>query len=144
MVAKFSIATTENYKDGNGEWQNQTEWHDIVAWRERAEQAIANFKKGMTVYVEGKLTHRKYTDQNNIERYRTEVVASYMRLIKKPDGQGSNYFPTAEHEPSVSANKGTSGNGNNASASASATGSFPTVEPVQAEAPPVAADDLPF
>lgn len=99
-VAKFSIATNENYKDASGEWQKQTEWHEVVAWRERAEQAESTFKKGMLVYIEGKLTHRKYTDQNNIERYRTEVVANYMRLLKSPDATGgSNYFPSETDEP---------------------------------------------
>ena len=96
-VAKFSIATNESYQDKeSGEWKDQTEWHEIVAWRGRAEQAEKVFKKGMTVYVEGKLTHRKYTDSNNIERYRTEVVASYMRKIKDPGSGGSNYFPSEE------------------------------------------------
>ncbi len=101
-VAKFSIATSESYQDKtSGEWQEQTEWHEIVAWRNRAEQAERIFKKGMTVYVEGKLTHRKYTDANNIERYRTEVVANYMRKIKDPGtgGGGSGYFPSPENEP---------------------------------------------
>jgi single-strand DNA-binding protein len=130
-VAKFTLATTENYKDANGEWQKQTEWHEVVAWREKAEQVESTLKKGMLVYVEGKLTHRKYTDQNNIERYRTEVVANYLRLLKIPDGgQGGNYFPSATNEPAYSGSK----NDN-------------PVEPVMAdvgEAPPAGADDLPF
>ena len=103
-VAKFSIATSESYlnKETN-EWQEQTEWHEIVAWRNRAEQAERIFKKGMTVYIEGKLTHRKYTDANNIERYRTEVIANYMRKIKDPGSGGgnSNYFPKEEHPSSA-------------------------------------------
>ena len=101
-VAKFSVATSESYQDKtSGEWKDQTEWHEIVAWRGRAEQAERIFKKGMTVYIEGKLTHRKYTDANNIERYRTEVVANYMRKLKDPGtgggaGGGGNYFPSQE------------------------------------------------
>ena len=74
-VGKFSLATSESYKDANGEWQSQSEWHDIVVWRALAEQAERLFKKGSLVYVEGKITHRKYTDKNGIERYSTEIVA---------------------------------------------------------------------
>ena len=93
-VAKFSVATSESYQDKtSGEWKDQTEWHEIVAWRNRAEQAERIFKKGMTVYIEGKLTHRKYTDANNIERYRTEVVANYMRKLKDPGTGGGGGVP---------------------------------------------------
>lgn len=98
-VVKFSIATNENYKDKSGEWQTQTEWHDIVAWRELAEQAERVFKKGSMVYVEGKLTHRKYTDANGIDRYATEIVANYMRALDRREGTGGareNSFPSEE------------------------------------------------
>ena len=94
-VGKFSIATTESYKDANGEWQNQTEWHDIVVWRLQAEQAEKTLKKGSFVYIEGKLTHRKYTDKNGIERYATEVVAAMFRNLERAKGE-SNYFPSQE------------------------------------------------
>jgi single-strand DNA-binding protein len=95
-VAKFSIATTESYKDTNGEWQNQTEWHDIVLWRLQAEQAEKTLKKGSFVYIEGKLTHRKYTDKNGIERYATEVVAAMFRNLERAKSEGSSYFPSQE------------------------------------------------
>lgn len=139
-VAKFSVATSESYQDKqSGEWQDQTEWHEIVAWRNRAEQAERVFKKGMTVYIEGKLTHRKYTDANNIERYRTEVVANYMRKIKDPGnsgagGNGGNYFP--KEEPA-------STNTNTAATSpvAAATPAVAKQPAANAESP---SDDLPF
>ena len=137
-VAKFSIATSESYQDKtSGEWQEQTEWHEIVAWRNRAEQAERIFKKGMTVYIEGKLTHRKYTDANNIERYRSEVVASYMRKIKDPGtgggGGNSNYFPT--EEPATAANQTSSAPAPTAPATPAKAAD------VNVESP---ADDLPF
>lgn len=98
-VAKFSIATTENYRDKAGQWQQMTEWHNVIAWRERAEQAERMFKKGALVYVEGKLTHRKYQDANGQDRYVTEVVANYMRLLRQAgEGSGSGYFPGPEDE----------------------------------------------
>lgn len=136
-VASFSIATSENYQDKEGNWQTQTEWHNIVAWRNRAEQAEKIFKKGSMVYIEGKLTTRKYTDQNNVERYRTEVVANYMRKLKDPDGAGgggaSSSFPTSANEP---ANTGSFNN-------APATPAAPAA-PASTGGDSSAADDLPF
>ncbi len=128
-VAKFSIATTENYRDKNGEWQQMTEWHNVVAWRERAEQAERMFKKGALVYVEGKLTHRKYQDASGQDRYITEVVANYMRLLRQPgEGASSGYFPGPEDEIKA--------------------GTPPAVEETPAAAEPPAPeggeDDLPF
>ena len=131
-VATFSLATSENYQDKDGNWQSQTEWHNIVAWRNRAEQAEKIFKKGSTVYIEGKLTTRKYTDQNSVERYRTEVVANYMRKLKDPDGTGGGgaSFPTAANEPSNTGSQ----------ASAPATAAAPVMD-AGGDNP---ADDLPF
>ncbi|MDZ7876250.1 MAG: single-stranded DNA-binding protein [Saprospiraceae bacterium] len=96
-VGKFSIATSESYKDANNEWQSQTEWHDIVVWRVQAEQAEKTLKKGSLVYLEGKLTHRKWTDKNGIDRYTTEIVAAMVRNLErtKSDGVGG-YFPSQE------------------------------------------------
>ena len=101
-VAKFSVATNENYRDKNGEWQKLTEWHDVVVWRQLAERAENNLKKGMMVYVEGKLTHRTWQDQDGNNRRTTEVVASYLRsLSKREEGaaqSGGGYFPGTEDE----------------------------------------------
>ena len=130
VVAKFSVATNENYKDKSGEWQTQTEWHDIVVWRSLAERAESTLKKGMAVYLEGKLTHRTWQDQDGNNRRTTEVVASYFRSIGKREGSsGSNsgYFPSANDE--VASNVGQTSNGPSASA------------PDVSEA---ADDDLPF
>ncbi len=96
-VGKFSIATAENYKDANNEWQTQTEWHDIIVWRGQAEQAEKTLKKGSLVYLEGKLTHRKWTDKNGIDRYTTEVVAAMVRNLERAKSEGGgNYFPSQE------------------------------------------------
>ena len=89
-VAQFSVATTENYKDNNGDWQEQTEWHNIVAWRTLAEQAERQLKKGSLVFIEGKLTTRKFTDKNGVERTTTEVVAALMRLLDKRENSGQS------------------------------------------------------
>ena len=80
--ANFSLATNESYKDKSGQWQKLTEWHDIVAWRNQADQA-KNLKKGMLVYIEGKLTHRKWTDKENKDHYITEIQVETMRILEK-------------------------------------------------------------
>ncbi|HQU57728.1 MAG: single-stranded DNA-binding protein [Phaeodactylibacter sp.] len=129
VVAKFPIATNENYKDKSGAWQTQTEWHDIVVWRTLAERAESTLKKGMGVYIEGKLTHRAWQDQDGNNRRTTEVVGSYFRIISsgsggKRDGSdaGGGYFPSEDDEIAAPNNSG----------------------PVPEEAPNQADDDLPF
>lgn len=97
-VGKFPLATNENYRDKNGEWQQVTEWHDVVAWRALAERAEKTLKKGSLVYVEGKLTHRKYTDREGVERYISEVVANTFRILDRREGGSKGGFPDPEDE----------------------------------------------
>jgi len=101
VVAKFSVATDENYKDKSGEWQTITDWHNVVVWRTLAERAESTLNKGMQVYVEGKLSHRSWQDKDGNNRRTTEVVANYFRIVNRRDntsgGRGS-YFPSAEDE----------------------------------------------
>jgi single-strand DNA-binding protein len=104
VVAKFPIATNENYKDKSGEWQSITEWHDIVVWRSLAERAENSLTKGAQVYVEGKLTHRTWQDKDGNNRRTTEVAANYFRLINSKRGNSggsSGYFPSADDEVSA-------------------------------------------
>ena len=116
-VAKFSLATTESYKDRSGEWQEQTEWHEIVVWRSLAERAESQLKKGYRVYLEGKLTHRSWQDQDGNNHKTTEVVGSYFRLISKPreDYGGGSYANSGDERPSMN----TGANDNAVSADAS-------------------------
>lgn len=104
-VAKFSVATNEGYKDKNGEWQNITEWHDIVVWRQLAERAERDLKKGSKVYLEGKLTHRKWQDKDGNNRRTTEVVAAMFRSLDRRENVNSNggegYFPSKNDEGSA-------------------------------------------
>ena len=98
MVAKFGMATSESYRDKAGEWQEQTEWHDVVVWRGLAERAQEYLKKGSLIYLEGKLTHRKWQDKDGNNRKTTEVVGSYYRVMPTAprNGGNSNYMPTEE------------------------------------------------
>lgn len=85
-VTNFSIATTERYKDKNGNPVDKTEWHNIVMWRGLAEIAEKYLKKGSQVFIEGKLRTRSWDDQNGNKRYTTEVLAENMTLLGKPEG----------------------------------------------------------
>jgi single-strand DNA-binding protein len=98
-VATFTMATTEAYKDKNGEWQDATEWHNIVVWRHLAERAEKFFKKGTQVYVEGKIRSRSYDDKDGVKRYITEIVADQVFNTGKREGSGSN--EGANHSQSV-------------------------------------------
>lgn len=108
MVSKFPIATNENYKDKAGEWQTITEWHNVVAWGASAERVERDFKKGMLVYVEGKLTTRKWQDDKGNDRYITEIRSLVLRKLERREG-GSGYstsLPGQEDEfPPLAANK---------------------------------------
>ncbi len=104
-VAKFSIATSESYKDKAGEWQEQTEWHDIILWRMLAERAEKQLKKGSLIYIEGKLTHRKWEDKDGNKRKTTEVVGQTFRTLEKRESTNSGYFPSESDEPATAFNK---------------------------------------
>jgi len=108
-VARFSVATNESYKDKSGNWQTQTEWHDIVCWRALAERAEKQLKKGMQIFVEGKLTHRKYQDKEGVDRKVTEIVADTIRILDrrdKPAGQEETYHSIESQGSNVSASSG--------------------------------------
>jgi len=104
-VGRFSIATNESYLDKSGEWQTLTEWHNVVVWRNLAERAEKNLKKGMQVFVEGKLTTRKWEGQDGKDNYTTEVVAQSFRILGKRERSDSDYesnFPGSEDEKIIS------------------------------------------
>jgi single-strand DNA-binding protein len=86
-VANFTMATDESYKDSQGNKQEKTEWHSVVAWGKLAEFVQNYLKKGREVYVEGRIQTRDYTDKENIKRYKTEINARDIRFVgPKPDG----------------------------------------------------------
>ena len=88
-VAKFSLATNERYKDKSGEWQDRTEWHNIVAWQRTAEIVGEYVKKGSKIYIEGRLQTSSWEDkQSGEKKYRTEVVVSDLVLLSgRGDGE---------------------------------------------------------
>lgn len=99
VVAKFPVATNESYKDKSGEWQKITEWHDVVVWRALAERAEQQLHKGSMVFVEGKVSHRKWQDRDGNDRWSTEIVANTFRLLDRRDSTDRGYsdnFPSTD------------------------------------------------
>lgn len=89
-VANFSLATSETYKNKQGERVTNTEWHNVVLWTPLAEIAERFLKKGGQVYIEGKLTTRSWDDQDGNKRYTTEVVGRELTLLGgRPEGGGA-------------------------------------------------------
>jgi single-strand DNA-binding protein len=88
-VCNFSIATTDNWKDKNGEKQSKTEWHNIVIYRKLAEIAGEYLKKGSPVYIEGSLQTRKWQTKEGDDRYTTEIIANSMQMLGTKGGSSS-------------------------------------------------------
>jgi single-strand DNA-binding protein len=91
-VASFSLATTESYKNKEGQKVDQTEWHNIVMWRGLAEVAEKYLKKGAQIYLEGKIRTRSWDDKDGNKRYTTEIIADTFTMLgaKKEDSALSN------------------------------------------------------
>ncbi len=90
-LAKFSLATTESYKDKSGNQVQQTEWHNIVLWRGLAEVAEKFLKKGSKIYLEGKIKTRSWEDTNSVKKYTTEILGDNLILLdKKGDGSSGD------------------------------------------------------
>ena len=89
-VAKFPLATSDNYKNKNGERVSNTEWHNIVAWRGLAEIAEKYVKKGNQLFIEGKLVSRSWDDKEGNKRYITEVIVSNMQMLDKRNQSSDN------------------------------------------------------
>lgn len=90
-VASFSLATTESYKDRDGQRQSKTEWHNVVAWRQLAEICGKYLHKGKQVYIEGKLQTRKWQDRDGNDRYSTEIIADQMQMLGRASEEGGSY-----------------------------------------------------
>ena len=94
-VCTLSVATSEKYKNRDGELQTTTEWHKVVLFRRLAEIANQYLRKGSSAYFEGQMKTRKWTDKNGLERYTTEVEVSELKLLDRQDSQSERVKPTA-------------------------------------------------
>jgi len=129
-VATVTVATNERFKDKEGNWQDRTEWHNVVLWQRLAEIAQEYLKKGNKVYVEGRLQTRSWEDKQGQKRYTTEIVASDLVLL---GGRGEG----AE-----------GGSGGGRSRGAAASNDFdqrgPDTESAPANNTQITDDDIPF
>jgi single-strand DNA-binding protein len=100
-LAKFSLATNERFKDKSGEWQDRTEWHNVLAWQRLAEIVGEFVQKGSKLYIEGKLQSSSWEDRNSGEkRYRMEIVARDIILLGSPErtSEADRDIPEGERE----------------------------------------------
>lgn len=96
MFCRFSLATTEKWKDNNGEQKSKTEWHQIVAWGKQAELCEKYLKKGMPIYVEGRIEYTEYT-VDGVKKNATQIQLEKMSFIgSKKDNQGSGDYEPQE------------------------------------------------
>jgi len=84
-LAKFSLATSDSYKNKDGEKVEETQWHNLVAWGPKAQFAEKYLKKGQQIAVEGKLTHRIYENQEGKKQYYTEVIVNDVQMLGSPN-----------------------------------------------------------
>ncbi len=96
-VATLSIATSETFKDKNGDRQERTEWHRAVLWERKAEIAGEFLRKGSQVYIEGRLRTRKWTDKDGQERYSTEIAGDRLQLIGGRRDGADGGSPAPQH-----------------------------------------------
>ena len=93
-VARFSLATTDRAKDKDGNWQDKTEWHNLVAFGRTAEVAGEYLKKGRTIYIEGALRTSSWDDkESGQKKYRTEVIVNDLVMVggQRDGGEGGGY-----------------------------------------------------
>jgi len=143
-VAKFSIATSERYKDKEGNWQERTEWHNIVLWQRLAEIAGEYLKKGSKVYIEGRIHTDSWDDrESGQKKYRTEIVGNDLVLLSGREGaagggsgeEGGGYSRSRGASASGSGSRGGNASGNNEPRSS---------EPDLAQGTTITDEDIPF
>lgn len=91
QVTTFNVATSERWRDKDGQQQESTEWHRIVAWGKLAEICGNYLNKGSRVYIEGKIQTRKWQDQSGNDRYTTEIVAREMKMLDRRESGSDSY-----------------------------------------------------
>lgn len=142
-VAQIRLATSEKYKDKDGNIKEHSEWHNVVVWRSLADVAEKYVKKGTQLYVEGKLMTRSWEDNNGVKRYQTDVVASTLQLLGRKESSDNRpphpvdaYIQGARQ---MSQQNSTSGPAPHAQAQQPAPSPAP-----QQGSPDMPDDDLPF
>jgi single-strand DNA-binding protein len=134
-VAKFPLATTRSFKGKDGQWQDQTDWHNVVVWEGLAKIAGDYLKKGSKVYIEGRLQTRSWDDKTSGQKkYMTEVVGTDLIMMGgRGEGGGGGEYTGSSRGSSAS-----SSGGNNFDQSA------PEPEPAPVGSSPITDEDIPF
>ena len=91
MVANFSLATSDRYQDQQGNWQDRTEWHNLVAFKRTAEIVRDYVKKGSKLYIEGRIQSRSWDDKDGLKHYKTEIIVNDLSLLSGRDEGSGGY-----------------------------------------------------
>ncbi len=103
-VLNFPMATSRRWKDrDSGELKSATDWHRVVVWSRQAEVLAEHLKKGSQVHIEGRLQTRSWSDESNVKRYVTEVIASRVQMLGRPE---SRQVPEPAEEPEAPVDSG--------------------------------------
>lgn len=151
-VASFTLATSEKFRDRNGELRENTEWHNIVAWRGLADICEKYVRKGTQLYVEGRIRTRSWTDQSGMKKYVTEILADSLQLLgRRPDNEADRSQGGSAYQNYSRQGAGGTGASQPAGGSSYAGGAenrdrFRQTAPQPAVSPanPEEVDDLPF
>jgi len=95
-LAKFTLATSESYKDDKGNLHTDTEWHNVVVWRSLAEVVGKYLKKGSAIYLEGKIKTRNYEDKEGTKKYVTEIIAENLIMLDKAESKPADISEIGE------------------------------------------------
>jgi single-strand DNA-binding protein len=137
-ICNLNNATSEQWKDKSGEKQERTEWHRVVLFGRQAEIAGEYLKKGRSVYIEGRLQTRKYTDKDGVEKYSTEIVGDRMQLLGSREGSGGGGDVDFGASAGGSRGGGGSGSGGGAGSGVKGGGAPKRSNPDELD------DDIPF
>jgi single-strand DNA-binding protein len=142
-VANLSIATSESWKDQQGQQQERTEWHRVTMYRRLAEVAVEYLKKGSQVFIEGKLQTRKWQDQQGNDRYTTEIIADNMQMMGgRNDGQSQGNY---QQRPQQNTQQSQGGYNQGSQAPAPQNqGGYNQNQPAQAPTPKMSEPDIDF
>ena len=141
-ITTISVATSESWKDKNGEQQERTEWHRVKFFNRLAEIAGEYLKKGSQVYIEGALRTEKYTDKSGVEKYSTDIIANEMQMLGGRGGAGGEGGDRAERPQRSGGGFQKSGGGDRGGSSAPRGGNAPM--PPSRNEDPFPDDDIPF
>lgn len=104
-VAKFSLATGSRWKDKEGQWQDRTDWHNIVAFGKTAEICNEYLKKGRQVFIEGRIQTRSYDDRDGNKKWITEIITQSMQMLGRK-GEAEEEIPESVEQPQAEETKG--------------------------------------